>query len=226
MRVWITRTRPGAEATAARLAALGHEPLVAPLLEARALAGAAIELEGAAALAFTSANGVAAFAARSPMRTLPVFTVGEATAAAARQAGFASVRSADGDVADLAQLIVGARLSGTVLHLAPRERAGDLEGALVASGRACRTVELYETVAADRLPPAVARALEADAVDAVLIHSPKAGAALARLVDPAEEAFAVFALSAACAEPLERAGFRALAVADEPNDRALLALLS
>ena len=32
MKVWVTRASPGAEATATRLTALGHTPLVAPLL--------------------------------------------------------------------------------------------------------------------------------------------------------------------------------------------------
>ena len=35
--IWVTRTQPGAEATAGRLRAMGFDPLVAPLLEVRAL---------------------------------------------------------------------------------------------------------------------------------------------------------------------------------------------
>ena len=35
-RVWVTRTQPQAAETARRLAALGFEPIVAPVLEARA----------------------------------------------------------------------------------------------------------------------------------------------------------------------------------------------
>ncbi len=36
-RIWVTRAEPGAEATAARLRALGHAPLVASLLGVRLL---------------------------------------------------------------------------------------------------------------------------------------------------------------------------------------------
>lgn len=39
MKVWLTRTRPGAERQAADLEAAGHEPLVAPVLEIEALGG-------------------------------------------------------------------------------------------------------------------------------------------------------------------------------------------
>jgi len=92
-RVWVTRAEPGAARTAVRLTALGFEPLVAPVLAIRPLSPA-IDLTDIAALAFTSVNGVAAFAARTPERDRPVFTVGDATAQAARDAGFTDVRSA------------------------------------------------------------------------------------------------------------------------------------
>ena len=83
MRIWITRAAPEAEATAQRVRALGHEPVVASLLEVQA-GGETPDLAGVGALAFTSRNGVRAFAALSPERNLPVLTVGDATAQAAR----------------------------------------------------------------------------------------------------------------------------------------------
>ena len=77
--VWITRARPGAEATAAKVAALGFTPVVDPLLEVAPIA-ASIDLAGVAALAFTSVNGVRAFSALSDVRSSPVFAVGDAAA--------------------------------------------------------------------------------------------------------------------------------------------------
>src|SRR5262245_41571800 len=94
--IWITRAQPGADATAGRVRALGREPLVAPLLEVSPAGGGPIDLAGVGALAFTSANGVRAFAAREAGRGLAVFSVGAATAAAARAAGFAEVAASDG----------------------------------------------------------------------------------------------------------------------------------
>jgi uroporphyrinogen-III synthase len=70
VRVWITRARPEAEATAARIAALGWTPLIAPLLEIRPLP-APLELEGVGALAFSSRNGVRALAAAPHGGTSP-----------------------------------------------------------------------------------------------------------------------------------------------------------
>jgi uroporphyrinogen-III synthase len=202
--------------------------VVAPLLTVRPLPEARIDLAGVAALAFTSPNGVAAFAALSPERGLPVYAVGEATAAAARAAGFPQTIAGDADATALAQLIVarGQGLKGPVLHLAPREPAADLAGLLTNAGVPARSVAVYETLAAERLPAPAEKALAAGRLEAVLVHSPKAGRTLARLLAPAEAArLAAFALSPACAEPLAALPFARVLVAEAPNEAALLALL-
>ncbi|MEI7573965.1 MAG: uroporphyrinogen-III synthase, partial [Phenylobacterium sp.] len=108
-RVWITRAEPGASATARRVAAAGLVPLVAPLLETADLAGAAAALDAlppSAVLAFTSANGVRAFARLTPRRDLKAWCVGTATAGAARVAGFVDLVAGGGDVEALARVIL------------------------------------------------------------------------------------------------------------------------
>jgi uroporphyrinogen-III synthase len=209
MRVWVARAEPGAQATAARLVALGHEPVVAPVLAVRPLTPA-LDLQGIAALAFTSANGVRAFAGLEASRRWPVFAVGEATAAAAREAGFTEVESGDGDVAALSALI-GARRPGPVLHPAAAEVAGVLDP----EGGGVRTVAVYETVP-------VRPALDLSEIDAVLVHSPRAAGVVAAMAAGSD--LTAFALSPACAAPLEAAGLR-IAVAAESNETALLTLL-
>lgn len=220
MRLWVTRARPGADATAARLAALGHEAVVAPLLAIEPLAPAII-LEDVDALAFTSPNGVAAFARLSDRRDLPVFAVGDATAEAARTAGFAQVRSAGGDVGDLTALIAGAA-PGQVLHAGAREPAGDLIGELAARGVPARTAAVYAAVAA---PGAAGlEALAAGALDGVLIHSPRAARRLAE-VAPGARGLPVFCISPAALEPLAAAGFSRAVAAPFPDEASLLKLL-
>ena len=149
--VWITRAEPGATLTADRVAAMGHEPLVAPLLRIETLPDVAVDLTGVAALAFTSSNGVRAFAELCPRRDLRVFAVGAGTTAAAKAAGFKAVLSADGDVAALAGRIAARRseLVGTVLHAAAAEPAADLLGALTPAGLEARSrlVTVEEPVA-------------------------------------------------------------------------------
>lgn len=224
-KVWITRAEPGASATAARISALGLEPLVAPLLALRVL-DAPIDLDGAGALAFTSANGVQAFAAASPRRDFAVFAVGDATALAARQAGFADVASADDDVAGLARLIAAVRPHGVIVHPGPVERAGDLVGALNGQGLMARRLDLYRAEAVAVLPESVAAALEQYALAAILIHSPRAAEVMAGLVTQFDlSRAAVIGLSAACLEPLKACTTGETTAAAAPREDALVAAL-
>lgn len=223
MRVWVTRAQPGAERTAARLRTMGRDPLVAPLLAVRALPESAIDLRGVEALAFTSANSVAAFAARSSEgRALPVFTVGGATARGARAAGFARVSSAEGDVRALAALILAAGPGGQVLHAGAREPAGDLVGALNARGVPARLAALYETAALP-LAPEVADAWPR--LETLLIHSPRAAEAfVAATRERATGGLTAACISDAAAAPL-RGRVGEVRVAARPDESALLDLL-
>lgn len=224
--IWITRAEPGASATAARVRALGLEPIVQPLLAVRSLADAAIDLAGAAALAFTSANAVAAFAALSSERRLPVFTVGDATAAAARAAGFADVTSASGDAGALAATLTAhARdLRGVIVYPAAVRPARDLaalvaETGVASAGLTLREVAVYETV---DIPPSDAFIRRLPDLDGVLIHSARAAVALADILaaHPAPHLVA-YALSAQAARPLA-SGLRRIHTAAAPNEAALL----
>jgi uroporphyrinogen-III synthase len=224
-RIWITRAQPGADVTAERVRALGHDAIVAPLLAVRVLPDVAVELAGVAALAFTSANGVRAFADASGERSLKVFAVGAATAQAARQAGFKSVLSADGDVEALAEGIAVRRgeLRGAVLHPGAAEPAGDLAGALEKHGVEARRLVLYET-APVTLPDADAVLLGKS--DAVLLHSPRAAQVLAKVLKahPAPQMRAL-GLSKAVVKPLARTKMAAKVFPPFPLEAALLNLI-
>ena len=224
-RIWITRAQPGADVTAERVRAMGHDAVVAPLLAVRVLPDVAVDLQGVAALAFTSANGVRAFADASGERGLKVFAVGAATAQAARAAGFKLVLSADGDVEALAEGIAARRgeLRGVVLHPGAADPAGDLSGALEKQGVEARRLILYETAPVD-LPAAQAEALTRS--DAVLLHSPRAAQVLARLLKayPAPWLRAL-GLSKAVVKPLARTKLAAKAFPPFPLEAALLNLI-
>ncbi len=218
--VWITRARPGAEATAERVEALGFSVIVDPLLAIEPL-DVALDLDHVSALAFTSANGVEAFARLSDHRHLPVFAVGRATARAAQGVGFASVSSADGDVEDLARLVVGAA-GGPVLWAGAREPAGDLVGLLRDCGVMAHGVAVYETV--ERAPAETTLGAAAT----VLLHSPRAARALATILAVRHApALRVLCLSPAVAAPL--AGLvepGSVAVAPRPEESAMLERLT
>lgn len=217
--VWITRAEPGASATARRVEALGWTPLVAPLLEARPLP-VALDLNGIAALAFTSAHGVRAFASLTDAR-LPAFAVGDATAEAARAAGFRFVQSADGDVTDLAALIADAR-PGPILHAGALHPAGDLVGDLASRGVSARAVALYDTVP---LNPVTALS-KLPQITVITTHSPRASGLLANVLNAHPTAhLRILALSEAVAAPLRALENATIAVAPFPNEPSLLNLL-
>jgi uroporphyrinogen-III synthase len=225
LKIWITRAQPGADATAERVRALGHEPIVAPLLAVKPVRDAEINLAGVAALAFTSANGVRAFADLSGERSLRVFAVGAATAQAARAAGFKLVLSADGDVDALAEGIGQRRfeLRGAVLHPGAAEQAGDLVAALQRQGVEARGLVLYETTPVKLAADAATQLVRADAV---LLHSPKAARVLAGVLKahPAPQLRAL-GLSKAVVKPLSRAKVGPRTFPSMPLEAALLNLI-
>jgi uroporphyrinogen-III synthase len=158
---------------------------------------------------------VAAFAALTPDRTRPVFTVGDATAAAARAAGFDGVQSAGGDLDRLAALLLAQGPGiGPLLVPGAREPAGDLP-ALLRDRIEARALPVYEAVGTGATPPAT--------FDAVLIHSARAARALATLGPFAGQP--AIALSAAAAAPLADRVDLAIRLAPTPDETALLATL-
>lgn len=215
-RVWVTRARPDADRTADRLTALGYEPVMQPLLQVVDLDLPPPDLDGIAALAFTSRNGVRAFAGLTPRRDRPVFTVGDATAQACREEGFAEVISADGDATGLGRLIAQTGPDGPVLWPTARAPGADLTG-LAAPARVV-ALAVYETVEAPIGPP--------PAFDAVLLHSARAAGALsARLSPDAARGRLAVALSPAVAAALSGLPFAEVRIAAAPDEAALLEAL-
>ncbi len=223
--VWITRAEPGAAATARRVAEQGWRPVVSPLLEIRPLPDARVDLDGVAALAFTSANGVRAFAEVCPVRDIRVFAVGSGTAEAAKIAGFRQVLFADGDVDSLAARIAARRseLRGVVLNPGAAEPAGDLVGSLEAVGVEARRVVLYEAVVS---PPTAEFLERLPELDVVLLHSPRAAKALAVALRGRDVShLRLVCLSGNVAKPVARMKVREVARAPFPIEAALLNLI-
>lgn len=224
-RIWITRAQPGADATAERVRALGHDAIIAPLLTVKGVPDVQVDLSGVAALAFTSANGVRAFADINGERAIRVFAVGAATARAARAAGFKLVLSADGNVDALAEGIGQRRneLRGAILHLGAAEPAGDLVGGLEKQGVVARSLTVYETIPAPLDPEAAAQLVLSDAV---LLHSARAAQVLNAVLkaNPAPKLRAL-GLSKAVIKPLARAKLAGRAFPSLPLEGALLNLI-
>jgi uroporphyrinogen-III synthase len=228
----VTRPHSEAKALAARLAERGIEAVIESMIEIVERAGVVPDMMGVQAILLTSANGARALARASGERGVPVFAVGDATARAARYAGFGAIESAGGDVEDLAAL-VARRLrpaNGKLLHVAGSDVAGDLAGALSAAGFAVERAVLYETRAAAALTPKTARLIADGKIDLALFFSPRSAAIFARLADAAGASAGLAAttavsISAAADAALGDLPFRVRRVAAAPTQAALLALV-
>ncbi|MGD2132448.1 MAG: uroporphyrinogen-III synthase [Maricaulaceae bacterium] len=232
--VLITRSQPGADETAARLEALGLEPVLTPMLEVvrldppepsdvQAILVASRHAADRLADWFTAASG------SKP----PVYAVGGATADAARAAGADQVVSAEGDSTALVAR-VRADLdpaAGPLALLRGVDVGADVAGALGDAGFEVIAHQVYEARAADRLSPEAAAALAAERVSAALFHSARGARAFAQAV---REAGLGEALSGAVAASLsERAGapvadlpFKSHVTAVQPTEKSLLEALT
>ncbi|CAA6605741.1 Uroporphyrinogen III synthase HEM4 (Modular protein) (modular protein) [Rhodospirillaceae bacterium LM-1] len=229
MRLLVTRPAQDAAPLAKLLEERGHQAVLEPLLEIVPLQDASIDLAGVQALLFTSANGVRAFASLHADRGLAVFAVGASTASAASNAGFERVESADGDVDDLARLV---RLQcdpakGALLHPAASHVAGDLAGLLGDAGFEVRRRVIYESKAAKALSSETIRLLQEGAIDGALFFSPRTAESFASLAGQANIAdrlgdVTAFALSQAVASRLQKLPFKAVRIAESPDQNALL----
>lgn len=228
MKVLVVRASEDARRTAARLAAAGHQAIVAPVLVITPLDFAPPD-GGFDAVVATSAHAFGQPARLAPFRASKLLVVGSRTAEAARGAGFAgaTVVAATADelaVAAARALPRGARL----LYIAGRDRKSDLEAAL-APLFALAVAETYAAEAADALPAAACEALRAGGA-AVLHYSQRSAAIfldLARRAGLAGEftGLAHIAISSDAAEPLIAAGLE-VAIAAQPNEDSMFEQLA
>jgi len=223
-RILVTRSEPGASETAKRLIAAGYTPIVEPVFTIEPIAVAIPDFD---ALAFTSANGVREFAKLTSRRDCPVFCIGARTAETARDAGYAHVSSADGDVEALGVLVEDyLPKSSHLLHAGNEEARGDLTGRLRAAGFAAEFIAIFRGVPA-LAPGPMLRAHMAGgaAFDAVLVHSPRGATILAGFLVGSHAALNVAAISGAAVAPLAAIAGRT-EIAAHPDEQSLLSALA
>ncbi|MDB5506955.1 MAG: uroporphyrinogen-III synthase [Devosia sp.] len=232
MRMLVTRPEPDATATAGRLAGLGIEAVIAPLLIRETLSVGLPDPAGFAALALTSANALLSLAERGVLdsfRAVPVFAVGERTATAARDAGFITVTSTGGTVTALIDQLAHAGLTGPIFYPAAEEQSADLARSLAPFGVMAVTARIYRMCAANALPADIVAELADGSIGAALFYSRRTAAAFCGLVAdrldrPAKTRLGVLCLSEQVAEPLVATHFVRVGLADHPSEAAMLAL--
>ena len=236
MAILVTRPHPDDETTATALRDRGFEVLRAPMLrfepvpfqdDADARYGAVIA---------TSANALRAIAphlAGSRLLQLPLFAVGEHTAAAAREAGFEQVIASKGDAGVLRDLVLAAvkskqlKKASPLLYLAGADLARDLGGELGEKGFTVVTHTTYRMVPAPSLPREICDAFVAHEVEAILHYSRRSARAFLEAARSGGVEISALALPQCCisvavAAVLRDAGATQVTAAASPDENALL----
>lgn len=235
MSILVTRPHPDIETTAASLRARGHAVLLAPALKFEPVAFHDESESGYGAVIVTSANALRAIASQLPdlgLLTLPLFAVGEHTAAAAREAGFVEVIVAGGDAASLRDQVVRSarekvmKKKDTLLYLAGADLSRDLGGELGAEGFRVVTQTTYRMAPVKHLPREVCAGFAAHGIEAVLHYSRRSArafldAARDEGVEISALAIPHCCLSETVADVLRDAGASQVLVAAAPDETAL-----
>ena len=240
MAVLVTRPLPDGETTAADLRARGFDVVVAPMLRFEPF-GFVDDADAAyGGVIATSANAVRAIEsqlANSPLLKLPLFAVGERTAAIARAAGFGKVLSAEGDAGALRDLVVETakakklKKKSPLLYLAGEEISRDLPGELREQGFEVVTHIAYRMVPAKSLPGEVVDGFAAGRIEAVLHYSRRSARAFVEAARAGGVEISALALPQCCisanvAAILHDAGATQVTAAASPDENALFEALA
>lgn len=239
MSILVTRPHPDNEATAESLRARGHAVLLAPALKCEPVAFHGESEASYGAILVTSANAIRAVTPQLRdlgLLGLPLFAVGEHTAAAARDAGFAKVIVAGGDAASLRDKVMQSardkvlKKKSTLLYLAGEDLSRDLGGDLDAAGFSVITHTNYRMTPVKHLPREVCEGFAAHGVEAVLHYSRRSArafldAARDEGVEISALAIPQCCLSETVASALHEAGASQVLVAATPDENALFATL-
>lgn len=218
MRVLVTRARDDAARTAARLAGLGHEAVIAPLIAIVPAEGVVPDGVFDAVLA-TSVHALT-FVARLPpaLSGATWLVVGERLGDALAMRGWGTPEAVTRDVTALIAAIDERYPEPfRFLYLAGRERKPDLERGLRARGHELVAVETYATESIDRWD------VDLRSVDVVLHYSRRSAERFASAASEAEKLHHI-AISADAAAPLLAQGW-GVGIAATPDEDAMLAML-
>ncbi len=183
MRVLVTRPFASATRLSALLRVAGHEAIISPVIEIVST-GVNVQRRHAQAIVASSANAFVCLTddAANTLGDLPVYVVGQMTAAQAQARGFAKPVLVVASARELADAINRqARSPLAFLYLAGEDRKSELERSLSACGHRVDTVVVYEARAVRALEADVETALRAGGIDAVMHFSRRSADIFCRL---------------------------------------------
>jgi len=186
-KVLVTRPEgPAKDKIAEMIRAKGAEPVFCPMSRIEFLPFTLPSLNVFQAIVFTSGNAVGTIDSDDRLlKSLPCFTVGDATAELAREAGFVSVTSANGYVLALTDRIIERLdpLAGPLLYLKGAETAGDLDSKLSAAGFSVESAVVYRAVWLEKIPENIKFEINHTRLDSATFLSPLAARNFTKLID-------------------------------------------
>jgi uroporphyrinogen-III synthase len=196
--VLITRPIDEAEATAAELRENGYESLIAPMLAIRPIRFEEPDFLAYDGVFATSPRTIFLVAEAVSERKIPVYAVGDYTAAAAQEAGFITVHNAQGTGADLAAMLATAPKPLKILHIRGKDIAFDLAGALEKLGHSVQPLIVYEALKTSHFESETREALVSGDIKAVTFFSKRTAETFLELVHKEKLEAALRPIKALC----------------------------
>jgi len=192
-----------------------------------------IQLRQCQALLVTSITAAELLSSIISDRLVRVYAVGAATAGKLLGGGFQNVKSADGDVWALFDLVKRRSdpLGGRLLHVGGEDIAGHLVDNLSAFGFHAEHIVVYRVQEAAAFAEYTLLAFQKGEVEAVLFFSPRSARAFARILGSQKYPWALgsvraFCLSRTVADEIKGIGWAKVVVSQQPNMASLIESIS
>ena len=233
LKVLLTRPVERVSATVSALAAHRISSISDPMLAVEPLRGVTIQLRQCQALLVTSVTAADLLSSIISDRMIRVYAVGAATAGKLLARGFQNVKSADGDVWALFDLVKRCSdpLGGRLVHVGGEEIAGNLVDNLRACGFCTEHIVAYRVQEAVAFAEHTLLAFEKGEVEAVLFFSPRSARAFARVLGSQKYPWALgivraFCLSRTVADEIKGIGWAQVVVSQQPTMASLIESIS
>ncbi len=181
-RILVTRPKIEAMGTLQALLALGHQPVLQPMMTIETLTFPIPD--ATKTLIITSKNGARSGLANLPDVGMKIFAVGQATADIVNEMGFENLVTATGSVKSLMPILFayGQENDAEFVHLSGEDISYDIVGALHEKGHpAVRTVT-YAARKADAMDDDVQDALKRSLLDGVIFYSARSATIFEELI--------------------------------------------
>ena len=236
MKILVTRPKRQSLVTAQKLKALGHQPIIEPLLEVKTIS---TKLPKGAfdAIVITSANAIEQLDSGWPIQNreqVPVLVTGKATQKAAANVGFTLAQTVNGSALDLINAVptwlknYEHQTPIQILYPCAEAVAHDLESKLTSKSVTCISWPVYKSIAKRELSTEVKNQLVLGEIELVLLYSTRTAAAFAAIfegLDLAGTRIQSLALSEEIKKSLPSTLQSNCKFANEPNEETLLALI-